>query len=556
MTYLKNGIERLKAMVKNIDPVLLLFLIFVLNFRLSFKLIALVGVYLYRPNFKFKKDGIFYFYFLMAGLAVINFVFVSGDYSYAHLMVLLSGSLIWMACLLCYHQLRLSVDTLDSGKLIKTLEVLTLLNFLVSMFDVVKVMLITKTINPYTQVSPPPYGISSGDLIGGVYGGMHLVNTIICSLLLVFFVYRGSLLFVVLSLIPFLLTGSNLGTFILGGSLLMMAFLKRGIAFKNYAFFCLAFISLFYIKITPDNQRYMASVLTKATKQLFGKKEQKQIIDSIAVKADTMLIKHDSLPLVLAAVKPLKKELSKEDLIIQYITYRKKILHLQLEEKQAVIDSSLIRRMSVVRKRKEDLAIKLNDYVFFRRDSVARSKSNMAMFEYGRLKKFDLDRESGKITSFKQTGAYLSGDIKHALFGAGIGSFSSRLAFITSGIVDDSRLLMALPHYETEAFKNNHKAIFKYLMYRDDETHSITNLPFCWYNQLLGEYGLLGLLVFCVFYCFYWLKRFKQLRYGRYLLVAMFGFFFFDYWYERVSVMVIFELLMLLDLKLNKAVES
>ncbi|MEI6020610.1 MAG: hypothetical protein WCR21_05735 [Bacteroidota bacterium] len=543
-------------MVKNIDPVLLLFLIFVLNFRLSFKLIALVGMYAYRPDFKFKRDGIFYFYALMILLSWVNFAFVGGDYSYPHLMVVVSGSLIWLACLLCFHQLRISVEGLQKEKLVKTLEWLTVINFVVSMYDVVKVMLITKTNNPYTQVSPPPYGISSGDLIGGVFGGMHLVNTIICSLLLVFFVYRGSLLFIVLSLIPFLLTGSNLGTFILGGSLLMIAFLNKGIAYKNYAFFCIAFIVLFYIKITPDNQRYMSSVLTKATKQLFGKVEQKKTSHTLIANPDRMILKPDTVPSGISSLNPVKKVLSKEELIIQYIEYRKKVLHLKVDEKQVIVDSSVISRMSALRKRKEKMAIKLNDYVFFRKDSVARSKSSLALFEYGQLKKFDLELESGKITSFKQTGAYLSGGIWHALFGAGIGSFSSRLAFITSGIVEDSRLLMALPHYETEAFKNNHKAIFKYLMYRDDETHSITNLPFCWYNQLLGEYGILGFLAFIGCYCFYWLKRFKQLRYGRYLLIAMLGFFFFDYWYERLSVMVIFEMLMLLDLKLNKTVES
>ena len=198
----------------------------------------------------------------------------------------------------------------------------------------------------------------------------------------------------------------------------------------------------------------------------------------------------------------------------------------------------------------------LNNKVFYLKDSLQKAKSAKQFFEYGRLKKFDLDKEAGKIISFRQTANYLRSGPGALFFGAGAGSFSSRQAFITSGIVEDSRLLMKLPHYETSEFKNNHEAIFKYLMYRDDETHSITNLPFCWYNQMLGEYGLFGALVFVVFYCGYFLKRFRLLSYGKLLLPAMLMFFLFDYWYERLSVVIVFEILMLLDLKIKAQEET
>lgn len=150
-----------------------------------------------------------------------------------------------------------------------------------------------------------------------------------------------------------------------------------------------------------------------------------------------------------------------------------------------------------------------------------------------------------------QTRDYLLSSYKNFLFGAGIGGFSSRLAFISSKIVTDSRILMALPKYENGAFTSNHKAIFKYLLFLDDEYHSITNLPFCWYNELLGEYGLLGLILFVVFYLGFFYKRIRLLTFGRLLLALMFLFFLFDYWYERLSVMVLFELLILLNIKIS-----
>jgi hypothetical protein len=79
--------------------------------------------------------------------------------------------------------------------------------------------------------------------------------------------------------------------------------------------------------------------------------------------------------------------------------------------------------------------------------------------------------------------------------------------------------------------------------------HSTLNAPNSVANQLLGEYGFVGVLLFLVFYLWYFLKRYKYLTYGRIILPLMMVFLMTDYWFENLSVMIIFEAMILLDLQ-------
>jgi hypothetical protein len=530
-----NLFIRLKTfLLEKLDPALLLFLVLMFNYRFSLKLIAIVGIYLYRPNFKIKGNGIVWFYLSMILLGIINILFVHRDYSYNHAMTVLAGSLIWLTCLLSYHQIKLSIDLNSPAKLVNTLKLFAVLNFIVSLYDIIHVMFITGTINPYTQICPPPYGISSGDLVGGIFGQVHLVNTVISCFLLIFFIYQGSFLYALICLIPFLLTGSNLATLILIGMLTYILLFKKNMLIKYYASYCILITVLFYIKITPTNKDYMTSILAKV---------QKQFSKPASVPAQ---------PLEMHAEPPVKK-LTKEELISQYVQYKRKLLNDSVLEDEFTTSKLVFQSLYAKQERQiKEKQIQL-DLTWYKKDSLKLAKAKKEFFDYGKLKTFDLDKEPGKITSFKQTKAYLGQSWQNAFFGAGIGSFSSRLAFITSGIADDSRILMALPKYETEEFKQNHKAIFKYLMFLDDETHSITNLPFSWYNGVFGEYGLIGFLMFVFAYLAYFFKRIKLLSYGKLILISMIAFFLFDYWYERLSVIMLFELILLFDIKMKSS---
>jgi len=523
-------------LLQKTDPILLFFLLMMLNYRFSFKIIAIIGIFYLRPNFKIKFNGISFFYISIIVLSIINSLLIHQNYSINHLSVVFAGILIWITCLLSYHQIKLAIDNNEPFKIINTLKVIVFLNFLISIYDIINVIIITHTINPYTQICLPPYGISSGDLIGGLFGELHLVNTIISCLLTIFFIYQRSILFSFLCLIPFLLTGSNLATLVFVVILIYLLVFKKDIHIKYYAIFSIMIVYIFYIKITPNNQKYLIKTVSKIKDQFSKKRE---------------LIVTKTLPGKTTVTVKIKRELTKDELIYYFVQ------HIQKSKKNNTIvttknESKLIlNTISEFEKKKKHILKKDLDNTWLINESLKLSKLNNPFFEYGKLKTFNLDSAAGKLISFKQTKNHLEKDWKNLLFGSGIGTFSSRLAFITSGIVNDSKILIAIPKYETQEFRDNHKAIFKYLMFLDDETHSITNLPFSWYNQLFGEYGLIGLILFCVAYLGYFIKRFKLLSFGKTLFIAILIFFLFDYWYERLSVTLIFELLMFLDLKIK-----
>ena len=126
--------------------------------------------------------------------------------------------------------------------------------------------------------------------------------------------------------------------------------------------------------------------------------------------------------------------------------------------------------------------------------------------------------------------------------------FSSKLAFRATALKIAGGYPQRFSFIGTD-FKENHLALYLAYFTRSSRGHSIINTPNSTFGQLLSEYGLAGLGCFLVFYLGFFGKNYKQLTYGIPLLLLMTGFFFVDYWFEQLSVTVLFELLLFLDLK-------
>jgi hypothetical protein len=160
-------------------------------------------------------------------------------------------------------------------------------------------------------------------------------------------------------------------------------------------------------------------------------------------------------------------------------------------------------------------------------------------------------RVPGKLQAFKQTLQYFQRHPANLLSGAGMGNFSSKLAFRTTGL----NIAGGYPKkfiYINPEFHDNHLAIFLYYFSNDAQYHSIINTPNSVYDQILSEYGLAGFLVFFIFYIGYFARNRKWLTYGIPILLVMLGAFFVEYWFEQLSILVIFELLMMLNIRENK----
>lgn len=159
-----------------------------------------------------------------------------------------------------------------------------------------------------------------------------------------------------------------------------------------------------------------------------------------------------------------------------------------------------------------------------------------------------------KIISLFQTLSNWTSGVSEFMYGEGLGRFSSRLAFTAGG-----EYVSWFPEsqiYRNSAFEENHFKLWNKEALAIPYNDGTANQPFSIYNQFLGEYGLIGIFALFFFYLGSFFKRYKHLTYGKLILITTLGYFLLDYWFEYFSVLFIFELLMLLDLKKNEEIEN
>jgi hypothetical protein len=212
--------EKFRQLSGRVDLILLVFLLLILNVSLAIKLIALIFIYLARPDFKFRlRSGrIPVFYMLMAILASVEYLLNSGrglNYS------LLAGLVIvfWTAGWLITHQLRLAVELDPSGnseKVLNSFAIFIVINALVSGLQFLRIVLETGSLNPYTYTGMNfKYFDSTGDYIRGVSFDSSTVNMVINGFGLFYFLYRKRYGISFLCCLIAASTTSNLGNLIL-----------------------------------------------------------------------------------------------------------------------------------------------------------------------------------------------------------------------------------------------------------------------------------------------------------------------------------------------------
>jgi O-antigen/teichoic acid export membrane protein len=164
--------------------------------------------------------------------------------------------------------------------------------------------------------------------------------------------------------------------------------------------------------------------------------------------------------------------------------------------------------------------------------------------------KFRNYNRSGRWIAWQEMARFFRDHPQRLPIGAGMGHFSSRLAFKTAAL-DIVGTWPLDRRYIHPFFRDNYLYLYLYYHSRDEGQHSVVNKPDSVYGQLLGEYGLIGLLLFGLFYVTFFLKQSRFLSYGLPLLLFMGMAFFTEYWFEQLSVVILFELLLLLDQKAN-----
>lgn len=534
-------LHRVKNEVKSIHWVLLVFLIGILNPSLTIKLASLFLVFLIQPSFNllFKKNRLPIFYGAIIFLIIIQSVFNYSLWSKSYLIVVCLGLVFWIISFLVIHQLKVFAEKLTYKQLDKTIMLFFLINACVSFYQLIGVMIESEAINPY-GFTGIYYSATVGDWIKGVIGDSSIVNASICLLGFIYFFHQRKYWMTILCLLTMLIATSNIVSMLL----LLYLIITIVISIRDkvrvvMAFFFLTITITFYTKISYSNSSVIVEQITGGKKNIL-REEYVKMADKRKEKAEKEELINTYLSQIqqkdtvnaITSLSDVKQDTSANNLITS-------------EEQEIQDESKVITSEQIYLTEIEKQQQRYKQYIQKHYGIDTLVSSNL----YG------IPEYPGKLVSILETLKFSASNVKNFIFGTGPGGFSSSLAFKVSELnYGGESKIGKLVKYRSQNFTENHLRVQCYYLQQFNSEHSIINFPYSSFNQVLGEYGWIGVFLFVVYYLWFFLKRFKYLTYGRELLFVLVALLFVDYWFEALSLVVFFELLMFIDLKSKEVV--
>jgi len=524
-----------KTILHAIDWKLLFFLTLVLDVKLVVKIAAIVVIYLLRFNFKFKfsfkNSRLPLFYPLIILIACVGLVVNDTFDSPNYLPVFFAGLAFWAMCLLASHQVMLSVENNSSEVIHRTILVFFVINTIVSLLNIGHIILETHTLNPYRyQGEYQKYFIQTGDYIRGLTFDTSTTNAVLNAFGVIYFLTRKNPLMVLVCMAILLFTGSNFTNLVLALVLLALFAFKTSREQKSVIVVCMVFLVVFMAKISPQNNLYTYQTI-------------KNVVDPprLPVVVTINNIVHPSSP------DDLRRQIAKNYLdsikaaqsvgqpkmppatFIPYVGPGRYIVpgpDINTPPYQTPTDTDNERRTLLA-------------FINIHKSQLPISSKNS--FSYGL---------PGKGIAFLQTLRFLQSHPAKMIIGDGLGNFSSKLAFKVTGL-DLEGGYPARYIYVSNDFMLNHLDVYLNFFSKKVELHSLSNSPSSVYDQLLAEYGVVGLIIFCIFYLGFFVTRYRRLSYGIPIFALLLSVFFIDYWFEQLSIIIFFELMLFVDIKQN-----
>lgn len=245
---------------EQVDPVLLIFLLLFPVDKVVLKPVALfLAIIWIGRKFSFKDiKAAPPFYFLILVPAFVQLLFFNNDFSAPHIISFVIGTLYWCMCALAFAVMHNRVSRGYTEKIERTLEVFFLINLLVSAANLVYVMVISGSLNPY-NIDDLRFGNSTGDFIRGIFMAPSYINMFINAMFGIYFLYRGRYLYSFLAIAIACATSSNFANMVLLPVLVVCLFLVRdGKARITIGLQLLLYI-VFYVLISPGNLAYLRS---------------------------------------------------------------------------------------------------------------------------------------------------------------------------------------------------------------------------------------------------------------------------------------------------------
>jgi hypothetical protein len=512
---------------------LLVFLLLFIHVKLVIKLVALLWLFAWRRNgnlgFRIKNSRLPLFYPAMMLLAITNWLLQGLVFNGAYGILLLIGLGYWILCIAASHQLKLAVEVQDTNRIHRTLFLFFIINISISFFTYLTIVLETGAFNPYLyQGQYQKYFINTGDYIRGVSFDTSTTNSIICALGVLYFLQRQRFALCLLCMICLLLTGSNMVNILLTGVLAYIFVFASNRNQKTIVVTSLLLLLVFLLKVSPQNNRYLAE-------------SWQRVVDPEHPLPSLWILKKDT-PLVLRSDSTLTGNQLRMKTARLYIDS----VSLSLVKQEAVASSGITAlpkedihsQPFQYRQRTNPLQQRLDSFVVTNKQQLLLADDTA--YKIGTL--------PGKLIAWQQLITFYRKHPALLVTGTGMGNFSSRLAFKATGL-GVAGSYPARWRYMHPYFLQHHLDLYLQYFARQDGKHSVLQSPHSVYGQLLGEYGLLGIIGFLWLYIGYFAKQYKNIRQCLPLLFLLSGILATDYWFEQLSVLVLFELLLYIGIK-------
>lgn len=534
----------------SIDWGLLIFLGLFLNVKLLVKIAAVVFIYLLRPDFKFgfrfKSSRLPLFYPFVIGIAIFTWLISGkvGHFNYG--LVLITGILFWLLCILAIHQVKIAIDKNSIESLHRTILIFFIINAIISFSVYAGIIWETGAVNPYRyQGNFQKYFIGTGDYIKGISFDTSTTNAVLNALGVIYFLGHKKNAMALLCMAVLLFTGSNISSLFLCAVLIFMFIFQSSRDQKSIIVICLLMLVTFLVKVSPENNKYFVSVY----QQLFD------------IKKSAKGVPGNEIPITQRPDSSLTTEERKQKFAQLFLDSINRAI---FERKQKNISvTSVEKKPGTEYQDKPAMPVEnIHTPPFQHKEDTNTSKKQLLSFVQKNSKAMPIASGfvpklalPGKIISFRQTLYYLADHPGKLVTGAGMGNFSSKLAFRATAM----KIAGGYPGkvaYINDDFKTNHLDLYLYYFTGRAELHSVTNSPNSTYDQLLSEYGLAGLFSFAFFYISFFWKKLISRSYGVPVLLFMLSAFAIDYWFEQLSVVVFAELLLLVNIKESNSVQN
>lgn len=532
----------LKKLQAYADWKLLLFLLLFLNVKLAIKIPAILIIYLlqfdYKFGFKFKHSRLPQFYLIILILPFIDFVFNKGYTNTNYIFVFLLGTGFWLICMLAVHQVKLSVERNSPEIINRTLIIFFAANAIISLLNLAYIVWETGALNPYTfQGEHQKYFIGTGDYVKGITFDTSTTNAVLNAFGVIYFLTRKNALMVLVCMATLILAGSNFTSLAIVVILLALFAFNSTRDQKSIIAICLVFLIIFMAKISPQNNHYV--------EQTFNNLIHKDLINKPNPVWYDAPVTNNKGPQPPSEEKKIRVAQQYIDSITLSGQTKASAVKLSTPENMAVAGTGRI----YIPKPNLNLA------PYQPIQATPPEQKQLVTFIDTHKPSLHLSAKSslhvglpGKVIGLLQTINFLRQHPSKILTGNGIGNFSSKLAFRASGIGVTGGYPAKYIYIDRD-FEANHLDLYLAFFSKESGYHSLTNSPYSVYDQLLSEYGLLGLLAFLIYYLGFFAKNYKVLTYGIPLLAFMLMILCIDYWFEQLSVMVLFELMLFLNIK-------